>query len=137
MTTAILLKNTASCAKTLSGPSEISKAATGPSQSRPQTPTTHALRRRAALRPRRAPADAARSASPCPSRGAPWRGATRAERKPIAAAAATIAGKGTSKAKIAMKAAAAMATIPGPRSARLPMRSTASITTASTAVLMP
>ena len=53
------------------------------------------------------------------------------------AAASTIAGKGTSNRKIPTNASAASATMARFLSARLPMRRTASTTTASTAAFRP
>ena len=57
--------------------------------------------------------------------------------KPISPAARMINGNGTSKKKMATKAAAAIATITPLFSARRPMRTTASSTIASTAALRP
>jgi len=78
---------------------------------------------------------------------APWAGVSRGAGKapgqsrlpanPSDAAASTSAGNGTSKKKIATNPAAAMAFCARPTSARLPMRMTASTTTASTAAFSP
>ena len=55
----------------------------------------------------------------------------------MTAAASTMSGKGAAKAKMATKARRAMARRVALRSVRLPMRTTASSTMASTAALRP
>ena len=77
------------------------------------------------------------AALPCPPADANCPGQTRAPRNPANPAKAIINGKGASRKKMAIKASAASAICASVLTARLPMRMTASITTASTAALMP
>ena len=76
-------------------------------------------------------------AAPCPPPVRKYRGANRPPTTPTSAAPATISGNGSPRAKIATKAAAAIAHNTRFFSARVPMRCAACSTIAVTAGLMP